>query len=426
MKRTNRPGRVGAARWRAGVMLGAILLGGVATFVEPSSVPAQERPGRGFDRGARPGGEGGPGRGFDRGARPGRGENPGQPGAPGQNAPGQPGAPGQNAPGEAGKPGQNAPGQPGKAGGENQKKQPERAVPLDQALEKAEPTKPMRLNQQQFTTRDGWRLVANYYKGAGNADAPAVLLLHGRDGKKEDFDALAKKLAEQGCAVIVPDLRGCGESTSLAVNDMSRGPRGMRQPRERKMSQFNNDDLRALIEYDREVWFNFLLYLHNKELLNIKKTVVVGSELGAALAATWARDDWNGKGDAAQNVVGVALLSPDASNDEGKFNALTALDAYRKKAKGKSSGFVVFVGQMTEDKFEDAKKIQKKIGGKADEELPPQEKTIPIVALKTEKQGVELLKIQSFGVSDTVVQFVANRMSALPKKRQKWEAIEAE
>ncbi len=415
MKRTNRPGRVGAARWRAGVMLGAILLGGVATFVEPSSVPAQERPGRGFDRGARPGGEGGPGRGFDRGARPGRGENPGQPGAPGQNAPGQPGAPGQN-----------APGQPGKAGGENQKKQPERAVPLDQALEKAEPTKPMRLNQQQFTTRDGWRLVANYYKGAGNADAPAVLLLHGRDGKKEDFDALAKKLAEQGCAVIVPDLRGCGESTSLAVNDMSRGPRGMRQPRERKMSQFNNDDLRALIEYDKEVWFNFLLYLHNKELLNIKKTIVVGSELGAALAATWARDDWNGKGDAAQNVVGVALLSPDASNDEGKFNALTALDAYRKKAKGKSSGFVVFVGQMTEDKFEDAKKIQKKIGGKADEELPPQEKTIPIVALKTEKQGVELLKIQSFGVSDTVVQFVANRMSALPKKRQKWEAIEAE
>ncbi|MBQ2850194.1 MAG: alpha/beta fold hydrolase, partial [Thermoguttaceae bacterium] len=263
MKRTNRPGRVGAARWRAGVMMGAILLGGVATFVEPSSVPAQERPGRG----GRPGGEGGPGRGFERGGRPGRGENPGapgqnapgqpgapgqnapgRPGTPGQNAPGQPGAPGQNAPGQPGAPGQNAPGQPGKAGGENQKKQPERAVPLDQALEKAESTKPMRLNQQQFTTRDGWRLVANYYKGAGNADAPAVLLLHGRDGKKEEFDELAKKLAEQGCAVIVPDLRGCGESTSLAVNDMSRGPRGMRQPRERKMSQFNNDDLRALIE----------------------------------------------------------------------------------------------------------------------------------------------------------------------------------
>lgn len=420
MKRTNRSGRVGAARWRAGVMLGAILLGGVAIFVEPSSVPAQERPGRG----ARPDDEGGPGRGFERGARPGRGENPAQPGTPGR--PGRPVAAEQpGAPGQPGKPGQNAAGQPG-APGQNAPKQPERAVPLDQALEKAEPTKPMRLNQQQFTTRDGWRLVANYYKGAGNADAIPVLLLHGRDGKKEEFDELAKKLAEQGCAVIVPDLRGCGESTSLSVNDRSRGPRGMSQPRERKMSQFNNDDLRALIEYDKEVWFNFLLYLHNKELLNVKKTIIVGSELGAALAATWARDDWNGKGDAAQNVVGVALLSPDATNDEGKFNALTALDAYRKKAKGKSSGFVVFVGQMTEDKFEDAKKIQKKIGGKADEELPPQEKTIPIVALKTEKQGVELLKIQSFGVSDTVVQFVANRMSALPKKRQKWEAIEAE
>ena len=414
MKRTNRPGRVGAARWRAGVVLGAILLGGLASFVEPSSVSAQERPARG----GRPGGEGMPGRGGRPGGEgmPGRGGQPGQPGAPGQNAPGQPG---ENAQGQAG--------QPGQGGGEAQAKKQDRAVPLDQALEKAEPTKPMRLNQQQFTTRDGMQLVANYYKGAGSADATPVLLLHGRDGKKEDFDALAKKLAEQGCAVIVPDLRGCGESTRYAVNDMSRGRNGMQsQPRERKMSQFNNDDLRALIEYDKEVWFNFLLYLHGKELLNVKKTVIVGSDLGAALAATWARDDWSGKGDAAQNVVGVALLSPDASNDEGKFNALTALDAYRKKAKGKNSGFVVFVGQMTEDKFEDAKKIQKKIGGKADEELPPQEKTIPIVALKTEKQGVELLKIQSFGVADTVVQFVANRMAALPKKRQKWEAIEAE
>jgi hypothetical protein len=69
-------------------------------------------------------------------------------------------------------------------------------------------------------------------------------------------------------------LRGCGESTSLSVNDRSRGPNGMNQPRERKMSQFNNDDLRALIEYDKEVWFNFLLYLHNKELLNVKKTIL--------------------------------------------------------------------------------------------------------------------------------------------------------
>ena len=284
----------------------------------------------------------------------------------------------------------------------------------------------MRLNQTNFTTQDGVQLVANYYKGGGSPDAPAVILLHGRDGKKEDFDELAKKLAEKGCAVIVPDLRGCGESTRRSVNDMSRGPRGMRQPREYSMKNFNNDDLRAMIEYDKELWFNFLIYLHNKELLNVKKTILVGSELGAALAASWAKNDWNDKGDAAQNVVGVALLSPDASNDEGKFNALTALDAYRKKAKGSNSGFVLFVGQMTEDKFEDAKKIQKKIGGKADEELPPEEKTIPIVALKTEKQGVELLKIQSFGVSDTIVQFVANRMNSLPKKRQKWEAIEGE
>ncbi len=400
MKKTNRGGRGGAARWRAGVLLGAILLGGVATFVEPSSTSAQERPRRG--------GRADSGRDFERG-RPERNENSGRPEQQGQ--PGQPGQPERQ-------------GQPRQGGGDAQAKKPESAVPLDQALERAEPTKPTRLNQSDFTTQDGVRYVANYYKGAGNADAPAVILLHGRDGKKEDFDALAKKLAEQGCAVIVPDLRGCGESNRRTVNDMSRGPRGMQQDREYSMKTFNNDDLRAMIEYDKELWFNFLIYLHNKELLNMKKTILVGSELGAALAASWAKNDWLDKGDAAQNVVGVALLSPDASNDEGKFNALTALETYRKKAKGANSGFVLFVGQMTEDKFEDAKKIQKKIGGKADEELPPEQKTTPIVALKTEKQGVELLKVSSFGVADTVVQFVANRMNSLPKKRQKWEEIE--
>lgn len=399
MKRTNRRGRAGAAWLRLCVAGGAALFGVAGTFDAPF-VAAQDR---GPEAAAR----------SDRGGRWDARWN-------GDAAPGGWGRRGGPAPNGQG-------GQPGGQGGQNGERNRENErVPLEQALERAEPTKPTRLNQSEFTTQDGVRLVCNYYKGGGNADAPAAILLHGRDGKKEDLDPLAKFLAEQGCAVIVPDLRGCGESVRRAVNDMSRGPRGMMQAREYSMKNFTNDDLRSMIEYDKEVWFGFLIYLHNKELLNAKKTILVGAELGAALAAAWARDDWNGKGDAAQNVVGLALLSPDASNDEGKFNALTSLEAYRKKAKGKNSGFVVFVGQMTEDKFEDAKKIQKKVGGKADEELPPEEKVAPIVALKTEKQGVALLTVESFGVSKTVAEFVANRMNALPKKRQKWEEIKVD
>jgi len=141
------------------------------------------------------------------------------------------------------------------------------------------------------------------------------------------------------------------------------------------------------------------------------------------LAASWAKSDWNAKGDYGQNVVGVALLSPDASSEDGKYDALVSLEALHKKAKGANMGFVVITGKMNEDKFEDAKKIQQKLGGKNDANLAPEDKVCPIAAIETEKQSVELLRFESFGAPTTIRQFVAQRMQKLPKKRNKWEEI---
>ena len=156
----------------------------------------------------------------------------------------------------------------------------------------------------------------------------------------------------------------------------------------------------------------------------MRKTVLVGSGFGAALAAAWAMNDWNSKDEVKQNIVGIALLSPDASDDAGKYNALSSLESVHKRIKGATMGYLVFVGKMNEEKFKDAKTIQQKVGGKvADESTPMEDRSCPLVAIQTEKQGNDLLVFESFGVTNTICQWVNIRMKKLPKKRDKWEEI---
>lgn len=296
----------------------------------------------------------------------------------------------------------------------------EKPISLDQALQSSNGTTPIRLNQREFTAPDGVRLTGTFYKGKGSTDAPVVILLNDINGSKEALEQLGAALAQDGCAVLIPDLRGQNGSGAQARGTGDNNPPNDRRQIKEGISPY---DVRAMIQTDRSVWFNFLLYLHNNEYCNMKKTVIVGAGFGAALAASWAKSDWNAKGDYGQNVVGVALLSPDASSDAGKYDALVSLEALRKKAKGAVMGFVVVTGDMNEEKLEDAKKIQQKLGGKNDAELPPEDKVCPIAAIKTEKQGVDLLLFEAFGVPTTIRQFVAQRMQKLPKKRNKWEEI---
>ncbi|MBQ4204747.1 MAG: hypothetical protein II655_13710 [Thermoguttaceae bacterium] len=180
-----------------------------------------------------------------------------------------------------------------------------------------------------------------------------------------------------------------------------------------------------LIYQDYQAWFGmFLKYLHNNKYCNMRKTVLVGSGFGAALAAAWAMNDWNSKDEVKQNIVGIALLSPDASDDAGKYNALNSLESVHKRIKGATMGYLVFVGKMNEEKFKDAKTIQQKVGGKvADESTPMEDRSCPLVAIQTEKQGNDLLVFESFGVTNTICQWVNIRMKKLPKKRDKWEEI---
>lgn len=289
---------------------------------------------------------------------------------------------------------------------------------MNDALAQTNGATPITLNQREFTASDGARLGGVYFKGKGDKDTPVVVLLRDLNGKRDDYLPLAQLLSQQGYGVLIPDYRG--------QNGPQNGPRDNNPPNDRRQGQGgpSSRDIQATINLDRQVWFNFLGYLNNKELCNIKKTIVVGSGFGAALAASWAKNDWNSKETISQNVCGVVLISPDADGVDGKYDALTSLEALHKRAKFPTLGFLVFVGKMKEGKFEDAQEIQKKVGGKvADEKTPMEDRPCPLVALQTELQGDELLGFESFGVPTTIVQFVALRMQKLPKKRAKWEEL---
>src|SRR5579863_4865761 len=63
---------------------------------------------------------------------------------------------------------------------------------------------------RQETAIDGFRLA--YDRSGPGPGAPAVLLLHGWPGDRTDYRQVAPLVSARGADVVVPDLRGFGES----------------------------------------------------------------------------------------------------------------------------------------------------------------------------------------------------------------------
>ena len=96
-------------------------------------------------------------------------------------------------------------------------------------------------------TSDGLELTLTYYRGTKGKQTIPVVLLHGWKQSRNDYKDLAPALQAQGYAVIVPDLRGHGESTHLkgvrgdenlkAATHAARAIRGDGDPRHGRRSR---------------------------------------------------------------------------------------------------------------------------------------------------------------------------------------------
>ncbi|MDO4587863.1 MAG: alpha/beta fold hydrolase [Planctomycetia bacterium] len=289
-------------------------------------------------------------------------------------------------------------------------------LPLMQAIEKAGATDKILLNQRDFVTQDFVQLVADYRKGKADKETIPVLLLHGKKGKKEDWDSLAIFLAQNGMAVLAPDLRGHGASTKRMVEDYSFGDRPMpRFDNKYLVDRFDMSDYEAMIEYDGRLWFQFLILRHNQGKLNIRKLIIIGADLGATIGAAWAKNDWSNK--KGQFTKALILLSPYSTD------CLPFLEKLKKRITSNSIKMIIFVGGLQNEYLESSKVIQEKIGGKEKAETPLEEQKVPLFAIKTEKEGVELTKVESFKLPQTFLDFILVRIESLKKSSVEWDEI---
>jgi dienelactone hydrolase len=141
-----------------------------------------------------------------------------------------------------------------------------------------------------YASPDGFRIFAHYYR-PDSASARAVVLLPDPAEGKERWTAVADSLRARGFHVLVPDLRGTGESATQ---------RGLRRDRATFSRRERHDgiDARAALQYLRDL-----------PATTIRAAAIVGSGEAAACALEARRADLP--------RVSCALVSPRTIEDGG-------------------------------------------------------------------------------------------------------------
>lgn len=158
-------------------------------------------------------------------------------------------------------------------------------------------------------TSDGFEIRCTYFKPvyAPDVEEPGkktlpFILLHDWERERRDFLVFALQLQKAGCAVIVPDLRGHGQSTQNGETVLD-------------LKKFRKAELLAMIN-DIEACKKFLVQKNNDAELNIDLLNVVAIGETNVLALNWIIRDWYEfpafKGDIkqGQDVKSLTMISP--------------------------------------------------------------------------------------------------------------------
>ncbi|MFZ1932600.1 MAG: alpha/beta fold hydrolase [Thermoguttaceae bacterium] len=139
-------------------------------------------------------------------------------------------------------------------------------------------------------THDGLQLALTYYPGAvgdeleqgkGRKTIP-IVLLHGLKQSRNDFKDLARALQKSGYAVIVPDMRGHGESTRRV---------GYSRDDTLDSAKLTPNQFGLMVTQDMRAVKDFLWEKNNAGELNIDKLCIVGAEMGSSVALNFALVD---------------------------------------------------------------------------------------------------------------------------------------
>ncbi len=267
---------------------------------------------------------------------------------------------------------------------------------------------PQEIAGGQLRTHDGVSLSATFYPGTKEKESVPVLLLHNWKSSRKEFAVLAPELQKKGCAVLVPDLRGHGASKTQIV--VGRG-----RPREERLdaSKFKRTDYEKIAQYDMRALRSFLVKKNNDGELNLNKLVIVGSEMGAAVAMVWAAYDWSLPNyehagiKQGQDVKALVLISPRWSYtglDTSKILNAPGISPVRDRL-----SVMLLVGDEG-TRHRDAGRIEAKFVLNRPQPEVAVDRTVVLVPYPTSLQAEKLLNFPRFNLPKTIGLFIENRV----------------
>ncbi|MCX7425473.1 MAG: alpha/beta fold hydrolase [Planctomycetia bacterium] len=249
-------------------------------------------------------------------------------------------------------------------------------------------------------TRDGVRLKTTFFPGTKGKETAPVILLHMFKGSRNDYRGLAPYLQAQGHAVLVPDLRGHGDSTAL--RDSTKTLDADTMPRASFL---------GMVAGDMEECKKFLMGKNNKGELNINKLCIVGAEMGAIVAADYARLDWSwpalATGKQGQDVRALVLISPQWSS-----HGLQMKDAMASPAVRGGISVMLVVGKENSQDLREASRLNgifRRYHPDADAEKPS-DRTLFYLTLPTKLQGTKILDIPALQLGEGIAMFIKLRL----------------
>ena len=291
---------------------------------------------------------------------------------------------------------------------------------------------------------NGLIIKGTYFPGTKGEESIPVILLHGFDkpgtGPKhsgKDFTqpgGLAPFLQEKlGCAVIVPDLRGHGESNKIPVGKKVEDfvPKGKRLT-PAQISKMPAD-LRAVKKF---LWMkNYDKAKNNEKALNLEKLTVIGVEEGAALAMCYTVDDLNGYEDGRARVgplhlgkfvKALVLISPVT-----KVLGLNTTAVTKVLLAPRSDGFLlplmIVAGNKNKIYFAEAERLHTlflKSRPPAEDAKPESITVWFFPKIDTTLQGAELLAQPALKVPEKIVNFMTVWLVKNPDAKEwKWRQL---
>ncbi|MEM8864386.1 MAG: alpha/beta fold hydrolase [Planctomycetota bacterium] len=258
-----------------------------------------------------------------------------------------------------------------------------------------------------LVTKDGVSLGATFYAGQTSKETTPVVMLHDFNESRAVYDSLATRLSNPGeqdshqpFAVLTVDLRGHGDSVKQSY--------GGSATRTLEASRLRKGDVEAMVLRDMEAVRKFLVKENDAGKFNLNRLSVIGTGLGAVVAANWAAVDWSVPPLATvkqgQDLKTMILVSP-----RWKTNGLSINNALKQRGVRQKVATMLLYGGKDTRVSRDNKRIYKQLARYHDDlkaspggELPSLVEFGP----ETELQGTAWLKQAGTKAEDLMIRFL--------------------